>query len=554
MGTPGLPWSSLLGDFISRLARAIRQIPSARLSRRVALWVFVSVVVIEAIILIPSLRNRKGELLAQVREVTAAKLMVIMQHAPADSSDDQLLRCLSALSQHNHVIGAALYRPDGGRVGVFGEPPELVFDELPPERPAGRLDRSGAHYDVAWTSRRWHPGYTLIVRHDASPVNEQLVAFTLRIAGLVLIISLFVTIGAMLALYPMVIARILRLRRDLITAGNAIQQDEEAPEFLTARESRDDELGEVVAAFTRTFKQISEAIHQRKLAEASLQQSFRQAASYSNALDRELNQGREMQANFLPPFLPRKTGWEFSAFFRPARQVSGDFYDLFELPEERVGLVIADVCGKGVGAALFMALLRSLIRVFSGQTELEGVDLAARTEATDCPLVETCDGADNGALQAVKLINKYILENHGDLSMFATLIFGVLDTASGRLTYINAGHDPALVVGSAGIKRRLAPSGPAVGVQAGARFTYQAVVLEPGDTLLAFTDGAIDSRSPADERFGRPRLEQMLDRSFPSADALTQHLQKHLTEFIGEAAPEDDITLLAVRRARPVGG
>ena len=550
METQTSPRASWLPAPVSRLARALRQIAAARLSRRVALWVFVSVVVIEAIILIPSLHNRKEELLAQVREVTAAKLMVIMQHAAADSSDPQLLECLARLSQHNHVIGGALYRPDGDLVGVFGEPPELVFNQLPERRPTGRLNRSGAHYDVAWTSRRWHPGYTLIVRHDVTQVNQALVAFSLRIAGLVLIISVSVTIGAMLALYLIVIARILRLRKDLISAGNAIEQDRQAPEFLTAEESRRDELGEVIAAFTRTFQQITQAIHQRKQAEASLQESFLQAASYSNALDRELSQGREMQMNFLPPVLPRKTGWEFSAFFRPARQVSGDFYDLFELPGGRVGLVIADVCGKGVGAALFMALIRSLIRVFSGQTRLEGVDLAVKPGAAECIPEEPCDCAENGARKAVSLVNTYILENHGDLCMFATLIFGVLDTASGRLAYINAGHDPAVVVGAGGIKQRLAPGGPAVGVLAHARFTCRQVVLDPGDIFLAFTDGAIDSRSAADERFGRPRLEQLLAGRFASARDLTQHIQKHLSEFIGDAAPEDDITLLAVQRAR----
>ncbi len=548
MRKPPLSRTKRQSFFRSRLLHDLLQVPAARLSRRVAGWVFVSVIVIEAIILIPSLHNRKEELLAQVREVTAAKLMVIMQHAAADSSDRELLDCLAMLSHHNHVIGGALYRPDGGLVGVFGEPPELGFDELPADRFTGRLDESGAHYDVAWSSRRWHPGYTLIVRHDVSPVNRELVAFTLRIAGLVLIISVFVTIGAMLALYPIVIATILRLRRDLISAGNAIQQDAEAPEFLTARESRRDELGEVIAAFIRTFQQISQAIQQRKQAEASLQQSFLQVASYSEALDRELNQGREMQANFLPPFLPRKAGWEFSAFFRPARQVSGDFYDVFELPKGHVGLVIADVCGKGVGAALFMALIRSLIRVFSGQTELEGVDLAAKTDTLECQPEENCQPTDNGALEAVSLVNNYIIKNHGDLSMFATLMFGILDTASGRLIYINAGHDPAVILGAHGIKQRLTPSGPAVGVLAAARYTYQQAVLDPGDILLAFTDGVTDSRSPADERFGRRRLEQMLDQRFPSATALTQHVQQRLSTYIGDAAPEDDITVLAVQR------
>ncbi len=535
---------------ISRLTQAFLQIPAARLSRRVALWVFASVLVIEAIILIPSLHNRKNELLEQVREVTAAKLMVIMQNAAADSSDRQLLDRLAMLSQHNHVIGGALYRPDGGLIGVFGEPPELDFGELPVDKLTGRSGGNDAHYDVAWTSQRWHPGYTLIVRHDASQVNRELVAFTLRIAGLVLIISVFVTIGAMLALYPIVIAPILRLRRDLISAGNAIQHDIEAPGFQTARESRRDELGEVITAFIRTFKQISLAIDQRKQAEASLQESFSQVASYSRALDRELNQGREMQANFLPQFLPQKPGWEFAAFFRPARQVSGDFYDIFELPEGHVGLVIADVCGKGVGAALFMALIRSLIRILSGQTALEGVELPAKTEMVECVAPEKCDADYHRALEAVRLTNKYIIQNHSDLSMFATLFFGILDTGSGRLSYINAGHDPALVIGPQGVKQRLEPSGPIVGVLPEADYLPRQTALDPGDIFLAFTDGVTDSRSPADERFGHHRLHQLADRPLHSAGALIQTIQQGLADFIGPSPQEDDITMLAAYRKK----
>jgi len=534
--------------------RTLLQIPLSRLSRRVALWVFVSVVVIEAIILIPSLHNRKMELFAQVQEVTAAKVMVIMQNAAADSSDRQLLERLAMLAQHRYVVGGALYRPDGGLIGVFGESPELTVAELPADRPIGRLDASGAHYDVAWTGQRWHPGYSLIVRHDASPVHAKLVAFTQRIAGLVLIISVFVTIGAMLALNPIVIAPILRLRKDLISAGNAIQQDIEASEFQTAGELRRDELGEVIAAFMRTFRQISDAINQRKLAEASLKKSLAQAASYSEALNRELNQGREMQANFLPEFLPKKVGWEFAAFFRPARQVSGDFYDVFELPGGHVGLVIADVCGKGVGAALFMALIRSLIRVFSGQTALEGVDLAGKTEMVDCVAADDCDVDYHQALEAVRLTNNYIIQNHDDLSMFATLFLGIFDTASGKLSYINAGHDPALIIGPQGVKLSLEPCGPPVGVLPEANYLPRHTFLDPGHILLAFTDGVTESRSPEDELFGNHRLHRLVDGTFASASALIENIQQQLAAFIGQAPQEDDITLLAVhRKARPAG-
>jgi sigma-B regulation protein RsbU (phosphoserine phosphatase) len=530
--------------------RTLLQIPMARLSRRVVWWVFISVLVIEAIILIPSLHNRKKELLTQVQNVTAAKLMVIMQNCAADSSDRKLLDHLTMLSQHNHVVGGALYRPNGGLVGVFGKPPELTFPELPADRPTGRLDDGGAYYDVAWTSKRWHPGYTVIVRHDASPVNKELVAFALRIVGLVLIISVFVTLGAMLALYPIVIAPILRLRKDLISAGDAVQHDLEAPEFQTAHESRRDELGEVIAAFIRTFKQISNAINQRKHAEASLQESFSKVASYSKALDRELNQGREMQTNFLPQFLPKKPGWEFASFFRPARQVSGDFYDIFELPEGKMGLVIADVCGKGVGAALFMALFRSLIRIFSGQTSLEGVELPGKTEMVECIASENCDADYHRALEAVSLTNKYIVQNHGDLSMFATLVFGVLDTASGKLSYINAGHDSALVIGPQGVKQRLEPSGPVVGALPEAIYLPRHIVIDSGDILLAFTDGVTDSRSPADELFGHQRLHQLFDGTFHTAGDLVKNIQQELAAFIGQSPQEDDITLLAVHRKK----
>jgi serine phosphatase RsbU (regulator of sigma subunit) len=522
----------------------------ARLSRKVVWWVFLSVLVIEAIILVPSLYNRKRELLAHVQEVTAAKLMVIMQNSAAGSTDRQLLENLGMLSQHNHVIGGALYRSDGRLVGVFGDSPELNFAELPADHPTGRLDGSGGNYDVAWTSQRWHSGYTMIVRHDASPVYRELVSFALRIAGLVLVISVFVTIGAMLALYPIVIAPILRLRKDLISAGNAIQNDVELPEFQTARETRRDELGEVVAAFIRTFKQITLAINQRKQAEASLQESFSQVASYSEALDRELNQGREMQANFLPQVLPNRPGWEFAAFFKPARQVSGDFYDVFDLGEKHIGVVIADVCGKGVGAALFMALFRSLIRIFSGQTTLAGFELYKNPETEERAGAEARGAGCPRALEAVRLTNKYIVQNHGDLSMFATLFFGIFDTTSGRLSYINAGHDSALVIGPQGVKHRLEPSGPIVGALPEAIYLPRHIVIDSGDILLAFTDGVTDSRSPGDELFGHQRLHQLFDGTFHTAGDLVKNIQQELATFIGQSPQEDDITLLAIHRKK----
>jgi len=142
--------------------------------------------------------------------------------------------------------------------------------------------------------------------------------------------------------------------------------------------------------------------------------------------------------------------------------------------------------------------------------------------------------------------------NHDGLSMFATLFFGILDTASGKFSYINAGHDPALVIGPQGVKQMLEPCGPAVGVLPEANYLPRHTILDPGDIFLAFTDGVTESRSPAAELFGHHRLHQLVDGTFPSASAVIQNIQQQLAAFIGQAPQEDDITLLAVhRKARP---
>ena len=137
---------------------------------------------------------------------------------------------------------------------------------------------------------------------------------------------------------------------------------------------------------------------------------------YSTALDNELETGRQIQIDFLPNTVYQVPNWEIAASFHPAKQVAGDFYDTFPLGEY-VGLVIADVCDKGVGAAFFMALMRSLIRVFSGQTQLDGLSIAAQEEK-DC---SSRAYFQTHPLQAVELTNQYVALNHWRLSMFATM-------------------------------------------------------------------------------------------------------------------------------------
>jgi len=527
---------------------------TAALPRRIVFWVFLSVIAIETIIFFPSLRNRERELLTQLKTLSAAKIEVMMKSGPEHEAAEAFLSRIERLLLDDVLIGAALYRSDGTRVGVVGEPPELVITEATVHL-RDRVYRLENRYDVACLEQGVRPVKILVVRHDTTSVRRELVAFFGRIVGLVLIISMVVTLGALMALGPIVVLPILRLRRDLLAAGEAVQRDDPPPTFLSAQVKRFDELGEVITAFERMFGQITEAIGHRKEAEHQLRETLHRLEDYSRALNRELDKGREIQKNFLPPRLMDLAGWELAAYFKPARQVAGDYYDVFHLPGNRVGLVIADVCDKGVGAALFMALFRSLIRIFSGQFEVNGGTCPGRRLpveiAPDPAGASEVERSDLEALQAVVHTNRYVAHNHGDLGMFATLFFGVLDPESGHLSYINAGHDPVFLLRpSGGVRETLEATGPAVGVTGDAVFTVRRTTVRSGETLFSYTDGIPEATSQAGAFFGRERLMMLLESRLASAEGLVKAIAGEVSRHTGEAEQFDDITMLAVRRAR----
>jgi sigma-B regulation protein RsbU (phosphoserine phosphatase) len=212
-------------------------------------------------------------------------------------------------------------------------------------------------------------------------------------------------------------------------------------------------------------------------------------------------------------------------------------------------MVIGDVSDKGVGSALFMALLRSLLRVYSGQSQSYSTE-----QAVMCGLMpndardRTPQQAHSQALQAVALANDYIAYEHGEEGMFATLFFGVLDPVGGLVSYINAGHDALVVVNADGIKRRLNPTGPAVGLMPGSKYAIQTLHLEPGDILFGFTDGVTEARSPQGELYMRKRFESAVrDCRMSSASTLMDCIKANLFEFIENAPQSDDITMLAIR-------
>jgi phosphoserine phosphatase RsbU/P len=252
---------------------------------------------------------------------------------------------------------------------------------------------------------------------------------------------------------------------------------------------------------------------------------------YAKSLERELEIGREIQLGFLPDTLPTAEGWELRAHFRPARQVAGDFYDAFSLPNGRVALVLADVCGKGVGAALFMALFRSLLRA------LAATEFAAAASVRD------------GLCATVQGTNDYIARTHGRANMFATAFVAVLDPATGVLDYVNAGHEPPAIIGSDGVRARLQPTGPALGLMPELPFGVQSERLESGETLFAYTDGVVDARDPDDGPFGEERLMALLHSDATAADGLLERIDAALSAHITTAPQFDDVAMLATRRA-----
>jgi len=254
-------------------------------------------------------------------------------------------------------------------------------------------------------------------------------------------------------------------------------------------------------------------LHQRALAQERLEQELRLAY--------------EVQARLMPRGTPVMENWSVAGFWRPAREVSGDFYDLLPLGDA-LGVVVADVADKGMPAALFMAVTRSLLRAAAG-----GGRSPAQTIA-DTNRLAALDAADG---------------------MFVTLWYGVL-RPDGEVRYVNAGHNPPIVVRADGRVERLPRTGILVGWDADARFGEAAVALAPGDLLVAFTDGVTEARDPSGREFGEGRLLDIVTaQRHADAQEVLAAVRTALDAFVADAPTHDDCTLVVARfRTPPRGG
>jgi phosphoserine phosphatase RsbU/P len=277
--------------------------------------------------------------------------------------------------------------------------------------------------------------------------------------------------------------------------------------------------------------------------------------------ERELTIGRQIQTTFLPSSLPDVPGYEIAARWTPARQVAGDFYDAFTMPNNRIGLVIADVSDKGVHASLFMALFRSLIRALAQQHYSLGLldELAASGQRAARPASGGATGRRNRlpsvGTQALKntmeRTNNYVANTHLTANMFCTTFFAVLDPATGQLLYINAGHESPAIVGPSGVKQRLKSTGFVLGMMPDTEFGIEQAQLAPGDILMTYTDGVPDARDPAGKFFTEKALLAMLEQPDATATAMLDRVDATLRAHIDTADQFDDITMLAVRRIEP---
>jgi serine phosphatase RsbU (regulator of sigma subunit) len=209
---------------------------------------------------------------------------------------------------------------------------------------------------------------------------------------------------------------------------------------------------------------------------------------------------------------------------RPANTVGGDYYDIIPLGEGRVAIVVGDVSGKGMPAALLMTMLQGSLRTLIS-AGFRGEDL-------------------------VQKMNEYLVKNTPENKM-VTLFFGELNTASGELTYTNAGHNPALLVKGTGGVRTLDSNSLVLGLLPSARFRTDHVTLEAGDRLIIYTDGIVEASNKRDEEFGEGRLRELaVATAGRPADSFREELYKKALAFCSPRAPVDDMTLMIVELSR----
>jgi serine phosphatase RsbU (regulator of sigma subunit) len=239
-------------------------------------------------------------------------------------------------------------------------------------------------------------------------------------------------------------------------------------------------------------------------------------------VEQELEVARSIQQASLPKEVPTLEGWQISPFYRPAREVGGDFYDFHFLSEGRVGLVVGDATGKGVPAALVMSTTLGMIQLAAG----------------------ALDSSSPG--EVLSRVNETLFARIPP-NMFVTCFYAILDPENASLSYANAGHDPPYLQ-RRGEAEELRARGMPLGLMPGMGYEEKEIVLDAGEVALFYTDGLVEAHDPKGEMFGFPRLRALIAEHAVEG-SLGEFLMEELYSFVGEGwEQEDDITLLTLRR------
>src|ERR687893_704699 len=264
-------------------------------------------------------------------------------------------------------------------------------------------------------------------------------------------------------------------------------------------------------------RRVAQRTEQLKSAMAKQQEEAQQR----ERIEQELRVARLIQHTLLPKSLPELEGHQIAVYYQPAREVGGDFYDFLRLPDGRLGLIVGDVSGKGVPAAIVMAITRTMLRA--------AYHLGSPGEI-------------------LKQVNDNLYPEIPP-NMFVTCLAALLDSKTGQLQYANAGHDLPYVRHSAGVSE-LRATGMPLGLMPDMSYEEKEITLQPGESILLYSDGLVEAHSPQREMFGFPRMQRYVGEH-PEGAALIDSLLSELAHFTGvEWEQEDDITLLTLQRLR----
>ena len=265
---------------------------------------------------------------------------------------------------------------------------------------------------------------------------------------------------------------------------------------------------------------------------AQLVRQQQQQAQERERIEQELRVARLIQQTLLPKHVPDVAGYQLAAYYQPAREVGGDFYDFLELDEDHLGLVVGDVTDKGVPAAIVMATTRTMLRASAQRLDSPG--------------------------EVLKRVNDVIVRDIPP-NMFITCLYAILDLKSGLLRYANAGHDlpyrrrstsHGAGGGAGGGAEELRATGMPLGLLPGMSYEEKEIILQRGDTVLFYSDGLVEAHDPHREMFGFPRLQGLVGAHRSDGPAMVNFLLSELGRFTGqEWEQEDDITLVTLDRS-----